>query len=225
MENQKIKVNSKRGFTLIELLVVVAIVGLLSTVGVVATGSARLKARDVRRLSDNDQLKKALALYYDNHSSYPTSSEATCVSSLGSCSSCPCSSANWDSNSGLYQAIVTNDKLMTSLPIDPINNSNRYYRYIQKTINSKSCYLILARYETGKHTPKCYDLNGDSYFTTADYTLFYNQYWGSPAEGNPRYNGMVDYNSDGRVNDQDMTIFLAHLGDDEYGRNFCWVCE
>lgn len=61
----------KRGFTLIELIVVIAIIGLLSTLAVVALGSARLKARDSKRLSDLKQLQTALELYYTDQNQYP----------------------------------------------------------------------------------------------------------------------------------------------------------
>lgn len=62
---------NKRGFTLIELLVVIAIIGLLSTLAVVALGSARLKSRDAKRLSDLRQIQTALELYYTDFSVYP----------------------------------------------------------------------------------------------------------------------------------------------------------
>lgn len=62
---------NKKGFTLIELLVVIAIIGLLSTLAVVALGSARQKARDSKRLSDLKQVQTALELYYTDNNSYP----------------------------------------------------------------------------------------------------------------------------------------------------------
>ncbi len=62
---------NKRGFTLIELLVVIAILGLLSTLAVVALGSARTKSRDSKRLSDLKQLQTALELYYTENTAYP----------------------------------------------------------------------------------------------------------------------------------------------------------
>ncbi|PLX28805.1 hypothetical protein C0581_00730 [Candidatus Parcubacteria bacterium] len=63
---------NKKGFTLIELLVVIAIIGLLSTLAVVALGSARKKANDSKRLSDVKQVQTALELYYTDNNTYPT---------------------------------------------------------------------------------------------------------------------------------------------------------
>ena len=63
----------QKAFTLVELLVVVAIIGLLSTLSVVALNSARAKARDSRRLSDIKQLRTALDMYYDSAGTYPDS--------------------------------------------------------------------------------------------------------------------------------------------------------
>lgn len=68
---------NKKGFTLIELLVVIAIIGLLSTLAVVALGSARQKARDSKRLSDLKQVQTALELYYTDNNTYPTSTNST----------------------------------------------------------------------------------------------------------------------------------------------------
>lgn len=67
---------NKRGFTLIELLVVIAIIGLLSTLAVVALGSARLKARDSKRMSDLKQVQTALELYFTDKNAYPTAAQA-----------------------------------------------------------------------------------------------------------------------------------------------------
>jgi prepilin-type N-terminal cleavage/methylation domain-containing protein len=63
--------SAKRGFTLIELLVVIAIIGILSSVVIASMNSARVKARDGRRVSDISSIKLALDLYYDEHQSYP----------------------------------------------------------------------------------------------------------------------------------------------------------
>lgn len=54
---------SRAGFTLIELLVVIAVVGLLSGIVFQSLQSARLKSQNATRLSDVDQIDKALQLY------------------------------------------------------------------------------------------------------------------------------------------------------------------
>jgi type IV pilus assembly protein PilA len=52
---------NKKGFTLIELLVVVAIIGLLSTLGVIAFRDAQKKGRDTKRLGDAKAVINAFA--------------------------------------------------------------------------------------------------------------------------------------------------------------------
>jgi len=83
---------NKKGFTLIELLVVIAIIGLLSTLAVVALGSAREKARDAKRLADLKQVQTALESYNnENGGVYPSAALAitlgstnyACLSSAG----------------------------------------------------------------------------------------------------------------------------------------------
>lgn len=62
---------NKQGFTLIELLVVIAIIGLLSSVVFASLNSARVKARDARRMADLKAVSTALHLYYDTNGRYP----------------------------------------------------------------------------------------------------------------------------------------------------------
>ena len=62
----------RRGFTLIELLVVISIIGLLSSIVLTSVNSARAKARDVQRLRDLGELRKALSVYaLENNGTYP----------------------------------------------------------------------------------------------------------------------------------------------------------
>jgi prepilin-type N-terminal cleavage/methylation domain-containing protein len=59
------------GFTLIELLVVVAIIGMLLSVIMVSFGQARLRSRDAKRLSDIQQIKTGLDLFFTTGGGYP----------------------------------------------------------------------------------------------------------------------------------------------------------
>ena len=71
-----------KGFTLIELLVVIAIIGILSSVVLASLNTARVKARDARRISDINSLQLALELYSnDNSGKYPLAS-ATCSATV-----------------------------------------------------------------------------------------------------------------------------------------------
>lgn len=60
------------GFTLIELLVVISVIAVLSTLTVVYLETARMTARDTRRISDVKQIQLALKMYYNDTGMYPT---------------------------------------------------------------------------------------------------------------------------------------------------------
>ncbi|OGE26281.1 hypothetical protein A3C26_03770 [Candidatus Daviesbacteria bacterium RIFCSPHIGHO2_02_FULL_39_12] len=58
---KQVKLHNK-GFTLVELLVVVAIIAILSVIGITLFSSAQQNARDARRKSDIDAIAKALEI-------------------------------------------------------------------------------------------------------------------------------------------------------------------
>lgn len=61
----------RKGFTLIELLVVIAVIGILSTLAVVALGMARESARDKVRIADMNIVHASLELYFAKKKEYP----------------------------------------------------------------------------------------------------------------------------------------------------------
>lgn len=104
--------NSHRqfGFTLIELLVVVAIIGLLAAIITVAMGNARLKSRDARRLSDIQQIKSGLDIYYSLGFGYPDT-------------------ATWNSVQTASGELACSGENALKIPQDPLNQSNPLYAY------------------------------------------------------------------------------------------------
>lgn len=60
-----------KGFTLIELLTVISVIGMIASIAVTSFTTARIKARDARRVLEFDALQKAVELYYTENSAYP----------------------------------------------------------------------------------------------------------------------------------------------------------
>ena len=65
------KRTKQTGFTLIELLVVIAIISLLASIIFANLSNARLKALDVKKISEFKQVSTALQLYFDKYGTYP----------------------------------------------------------------------------------------------------------------------------------------------------------
>jgi len=108
---------NKKGFTLIELLVVIAIIGLLSTLAVVALGSARQKARDSKRLSDLKQVQTALELYFTDNNTYPAGTNLT----LGDPATAGCLGA-----SGFAATCASGTVYMGLVPAEPTPGAAGY---------------------------------------------------------------------------------------------------
>lgn len=145
----------RRGFTLIELLVVVAIIGILASVVLASLNTARMKARDTKRIADLRQMRNALELYYDANFAYPVrarwaTSEAT----------------TYDAGTSWAVLQTTLQPYISRLPNDPKptgtggpwSNGNYHYAYssdgqiydlvaqLEDTSNQNICNTKLWRY-------------------------------------------------------------------------------
>jgi len=110
-----------KGFTLIELLVVIAIIGILSSVVMVSLSEARAKARDAQRMSDVEEISKALLLFAsDNDDSYPA------------VSACDYNTTAWNS---LFTTYLSS--YIKKMPVDPSKRSNMGYCYFYNSATGK----------------------------------------------------------------------------------------
>ncbi|MFH2013716.1 MAG: prepilin-type N-terminal cleavage/methylation domain-containing protein [Patescibacteria group bacterium] len=119
----------RKGFTLIELLVVIAIIGILATIVLVSMNTARVKARDIKRVADLKQVSLALEIYHDSNFQYPGVTG--------------CSQANWDTMAGLLESA----NLMTTVPDDLINSGDNVYMYGANSATNAQEYTLRAYLE------------------------------------------------------------------------------
>lgn len=123
-----------RGFTLIELLVVISIIGLLASIVLASLNSARVKARDTRRIADIRQLQTALEFYYDQNGTYITSGGCAATSpNTGWCNSVQSLSGghwvrNGNTNLGAFLASDPLDPKQAASPNwTPVNGGTIFY--------------------------------------------------------------------------------------------------
>ncbi|PIR97621.1 MAG: hypothetical protein COT91_00515 [Candidatus Doudnabacteria bacterium CG10_big_fil_rev_8_21_14_0_10_41_10] len=85
MKNESGIGNKKKtivGFTLIELLVVIAIIGLLASIITTSLSNARVKARDTKRVSDINQIRLGMDVYFSFADAYPPASQFVAASTI-----------------------------------------------------------------------------------------------------------------------------------------------
>lgn len=99
--------NKTNGFTLIELLVVIAIISILASVVLASLNTAREKSRDAKRISDVNQIRIALELYFDDNGGYPLTLETATLVTPGYLPAIPVPPIGTGETAYLYQALGT----------------------------------------------------------------------------------------------------------------------
>lgn len=136
-----------QAFTLIELLVTIAIIGVLSTLSLVAVNSVREAGRDAKRKTDVETIRTALELYKADCGVYPTPGGTPLRPTVPT----PLTSYCGGGAEKVY---------LTSTPTDPV--LGRFYRY---TVTSTGYYLCAAL-EGSTTTVNCAAGEGSTYCGT-----------------------------------------------------------
>jgi len=138
----------QKGFTLVEMIIVIAIIGILSGIGLVHYGNVRGMARDARRKSDLAYIRLALAMYFDDNSKYPAT-----ISNGGKgpdlSTDKPTGSIFSTDSNPLYPTY------MSGVFVDPINNggSENFYVYDTNENNNKE-YVVCIHQESKNEEAK-----------------------------------------------------------------------
>jgi len=164
---RKKKQKSQQGFTIIELLVVISIIGLLSSIVMYATVSARVKGRDAKRVQDLQVIAQALDMYYQDNGTYPVPSGAEYWFSAANYPSGDTYEAyNWAN----FQIALA--PYIAKLPVDPINNNsaswvpggyNYSYGWVAiNPANGRQGYSLVAAFEDPNNPLRC-EISSSSY--------------------------------------------------------------
>jgi prepilin-type N-terminal cleavage/methylation domain-containing protein len=119
------------GFTLVELLIAMAILGILSVLGMANFQSARIKARDISKKSDLQTIAKSLEAYVNDHRTYPDSDFGKIVCQTGTV-------CNWgepfvDENNTIYTSRLPSDQSGSTYYYESSGTSFTLYAHLENT--------------------------------------------------------------------------------------------
>jgi len=117
----------EKGFSLLALLVAIAIIALLTSIGMVSFSRAQQNSRDTRRKADLRSISSALELFYDASNVYPTE-------------------ANYDEvqqgpSPGIYPTYIK------TMPDDPVTGRDYFYISRVTGYTNEQCYCLSSQME------------------------------------------------------------------------------
>jgi type II secretion system protein G len=131
----------KNGFTLVELLIVIALLGVLSLIGLSMYQGSQNRANNGKRKTDLLQLSKALEMYANDYG-YPAADAGRIAGCSTTAEACPWGT-QWSRIVGDTSAVY-----MQRLPKDPGNGSYCY----EKTAKGYKLFAILEGEDAEKLT-------------------------------------------------------------------------
>jgi len=146
------KKSNTSAFTLLELLVAMAIMAILTVIGLRSFGSVQQKSRDSRRKQDIQSISKALEIYYNDFKHYPDSSEGR-ISGCGVDASQPCT---WGEP---WQNSTDQTLYMTKLPADPSLN-----QYFYSSVDEGQGFRLFAYLENSEDADVVKDAEENAVF-------------------------------------------------------------
>jgi len=117
----------KKSFSLIEMLLVVVIISIISAIVGLNYSSGLKRARDAQRTSDINTIASALNSYRRENGEFPKETNPT---------------GEWETSidsAGFMEYLKPPRNYLSSIPVDPKNNSNYYYAYRYYENGSDSC--------------------------------------------------------------------------------------
>lgn len=130
-ENRPGSIRVMDGFTLVELLIVIAILAILSSLGISNFQSARIKARDVGRKSDLQTIAKSLETYVNDHRSYPLSDSNGKIICRPPNTICDWGDSFADDQGTIYSAILPSDSSGFSYWYSSTGTSYSLYAHLE----------------------------------------------------------------------------------------------
>lgn len=130
---------------MVELLVVITIIGILSTVVVVSLNSARVRARDSKRLADVRQIALALEFCYDLNQKYVAPADYPGVGAALTCSG---------------------TTFVAAMPSDP--STGNAYGYAVDNASNPQKYVLAATIEQETNPALDTDVDGTVYGINCD---------------------------------------------------------